>query len=94
MNNIAPSSAARLRLVDPALLRVAEAIEAGIGVNEGLISTEMAPFGGVKASALAEKARSTASRTAWRSSTSAWAGSTRHERASGQGPPCRLHPLH
>jgi len=52
MNNIAPSSAARLRLVDPALLRVAEAIEAGIGVNEGLISTEMAPFGGVKASGL------------------------------------------
>ncbi|WP_150295148.1 NAD-dependent succinate-semialdehyde dehydrogenase [Sphingobium estronivorans] len=33
--------------------RVAEAIEAGIvGVNTGLISTEVAPFGGVKASGL------------------------------------------
>ncbi|HEY1145171.1 MAG TPA: aldehyde dehydrogenase family protein, partial [Allosphingosinicella sp.] len=33
--------------------RVAEAIEAGIvGVNTGLISTEVAPFGGIKASGL------------------------------------------
>jgi succinate-semialdehyde dehydrogenase/glutarate-semialdehyde dehydrogenase len=33
--------------------RVAEAIEAGIvGINTGLISTEVAPFGGVKASGL------------------------------------------
>jgi succinate-semialdehyde dehydrogenase/glutarate-semialdehyde dehydrogenase len=33
--------------------RVAEAIEAGIvGVNTGLISTEVAPFGGVKSSGL------------------------------------------
>jgi succinate-semialdehyde dehydrogenase / glutarate-semialdehyde dehydrogenase len=33
--------------------RVAERIEAGIvGVNTGLISTELAPFGGVKASGL------------------------------------------
>ncbi len=35
------------------VVRVAEAIEAGIiGVNEGLISTEVAPFGGVKSSGL------------------------------------------
>ncbi|GLS47188.1 hypothetical protein GCM10007885_00300 [Methylobacterium gnaphalii] len=35
------------------VFRVAEAIEAGIvGINEGLISTEVAPFGGVKASGL------------------------------------------
>lgn len=35
------------------IFRVAEAIEAGIvGVNEGIISTEVAPFGGVKASGL------------------------------------------
>lgn len=35
------------------IFRVAEAIEAGIvGINEGLISTEVAPFGGVKASGL------------------------------------------
>jgi succinate-semialdehyde dehydrogenase / glutarate-semialdehyde dehydrogenase len=33
--------------------RVAEAIESGmIGINEGIISTEVAPFGGVKASGL------------------------------------------
>jgi succinate-semialdehyde dehydrogenase/glutarate-semialdehyde dehydrogenase len=35
------------------IFRVAEAIESGIvGINEGLISTEVAPFGGVKASGL------------------------------------------
>lgn len=35
------------------IFRVASAIEAGIvGINEGLISTEVAPFGGVKASGL------------------------------------------
>ncbi len=35
------------------VFRVAEALEAGIiGVNEGIISTEVAPFGGVKASGL------------------------------------------
>jgi succinate-semialdehyde dehydrogenase/glutarate-semialdehyde dehydrogenase len=31
--------------------RVAEALESGmVGINEGLISTEVAPFGGVKES--------------------------------------------
>ncbi len=35
------------------IFRVAEGIEAGIiGINEGLISTEVAPFGGVKSSGL------------------------------------------
>jgi len=35
------------------IFRVAEALESGIvGVNEGLISTEVAPFGGVKSSGL------------------------------------------
>jgi succinate-semialdehyde dehydrogenase / glutarate-semialdehyde dehydrogenase len=35
------------------IFRVAEALEAGIiGINEGLISTEVAPFGGVKESGL------------------------------------------
>jgi succinate-semialdehyde dehydrogenase/glutarate-semialdehyde dehydrogenase len=35
------------------VFRVAEAIEAGIiGINEGIISTEVAPFGGVKSSGL------------------------------------------
>jgi succinate-semialdehyde dehydrogenase / glutarate-semialdehyde dehydrogenase len=35
------------------IFRVAEALETGmIGINEGLISTEVAPFGGVKESGL------------------------------------------
>ncbi len=35
------------------IFRVAEALESGIiGINEGIISTEVAPFGGVKASGL------------------------------------------
>ena len=35
------------------IFRVVEALEFGlVGVNEGLISTEVAPFGGVKASGL------------------------------------------
>jgi succinate-semialdehyde dehydrogenase/glutarate-semialdehyde dehydrogenase len=35
------------------IFRVAEALEAGIiGINEGIISTEVAPFGGVKESGL------------------------------------------
>ncbi len=35
------------------VFRVAEALEAGIiGINEGIISTEVAPFGGVKSSGL------------------------------------------
>ena len=42
--------------------RVAEALEYGmVGVNTGLITTEVAPFGGVKQSGSAAKARSTAS---------------------------------
>ncbi len=33
--------------------RVAEALETGVvGINEGIISTELAPFGGVKQSGL------------------------------------------
>jgi succinate-semialdehyde dehydrogenase/glutarate-semialdehyde dehydrogenase len=35
------------------IMRVAEGLEYGIvGINEGLISTEVAPFGGMKASGL------------------------------------------
>ena len=35
------------------VFRIAEALEAGmVGINEGIISTEVAPFGGVKASGL------------------------------------------
>ncbi len=35
------------------IFRVAEALEAGIiGINEGIISTVVAPFGGMKASGL------------------------------------------
>ncbi len=35
------------------MFRVAEALEYGIvGINEGIISTELAPFGGMKSSGL------------------------------------------
>ena len=44
------------------IFRVAEAMETGIvGANVGIISTEIAPFGGVKQSGSAAKGRSTAS---------------------------------
>ena len=62
--------------------RVAEALEYGIvGINEGIISTEIAPFGGMKETASAPSggftgARNTASRNSSRSNTSAWAAST------------------
>jgi acyl-CoA reductase-like NAD-dependent aldehyde dehydrogenase len=74
--------------------RVAEALEYGVvGINEGIISTEIAPFGGMK-----EKrhrpiwwftgARNTASRNSSRSNTSAWGASTvvRHTRARRRNP--------
>jgi succinate-semialdehyde dehydrogenase/glutarate-semialdehyde dehydrogenase len=52
--------------------RVGERLEAGmVGINTGLISNEVAPFGGVKQSGSGAKARATASRTTWSSSTSA-----------------------
>jgi succinate-semialdehyde dehydrogenase/glutarate-semialdehyde dehydrogenase len=61
-----PSSASRVLLrarSRPRLAR-AEALEYGIvGVNTGIISTEVAPFGGVKESGSAAKAPSTASTT-------------------------------
>ena len=62
--------------------RVAEALEYGIvGINEGIISTEIAPFGGMKESGIGPiwrlaGARNTASRNSSKSNTSAWAAST------------------
>ena len=59
--------------------RVAEALEYGIvGINEGIISTEIAPFGGMKESGIGQGywARNTASRNSSKSNTSAWAAST------------------
>jgi succinate-semialdehyde dehydrogenase / glutarate-semialdehyde dehydrogenase len=54
-----------------------EALEYGIvGINEGIISTEIAPFGAMKESGSAAKARNTASRNSSRLNTSAWAAST------------------
>ena len=45
------------------IFRVAEALEFGIvGINEGLISTAVAPFGGVKQSGIGREARNTASK--------------------------------
>ena len=53
--------------------RVAEALEYGIvGINTGLISTEVAPFGGMKESGIGREGRSTGSRSSSRSNTSAW----------------------
>ncbi len=73
--------------------RVAEALEYGIvGINGGIISTEIAPFGGMK-----ERhrppiwrftgARITASRNSSKSNTSASAASTAKGRAAASGPP-------
>ncbi len=45
------------------VFRVAEALESGmVGINTGLISTEVAPFGGVEGSGLGREGRSTGSR--------------------------------
>ena len=74
--------------------RVAEALEYGIvGINEGIISTEIAPFGGMKESGIGPSgrvtgARNTASRNSSKSNTSAWAASTGNassQRAGGCG---------
>lgn len=56
--------------------RVAEALEAGmVGINEGIISTEVAPFGGIKQSGLGREGSATVLMTIWKSNTSASAGS-------------------
>jgi len=48
--------------------RVAEALESGIvGINTGLISTEVAPFGGVKQSGLGREVHTTEWMNSWRS---------------------------
>lgn len=47
--------------------RVADEIEAGmIGINAAILGNEVAPFGGVKESALAARADATASRNSLR----------------------------
>jgi succinate-semialdehyde dehydrogenase/glutarate-semialdehyde dehydrogenase len=57
--------------------RVTEALEYGIvGLNTGLISTEVAPFGGIQESAPGAKVRSTAFSSSPSSSTSASAASS------------------
>jgi acyl-CoA reductase-like NAD-dependent aldehyde dehydrogenase len=58
--------------------RVADALEYDIvGINEGIISTEISPFGGMKESGIGRaKARNTAPRSSSRSNTSAWAAPT------------------
>ncbi len=54
--------------------RVAEALEYGIvGLNTGIISTEVAPFGGVKESGTGRRARSTEYSTTPKLNTYAWA---------------------
>ena len=50
--------------------RVAEALECGIiGINEGIISSEVAPFGGYKQSGLGREVRTMAWRSSWRRNT-------------------------
>jgi acyl-CoA reductase-like NAD-dependent aldehyde dehydrogenase len=76
--------------------RVAEALEYGIvGINEGIISTAIAPFGGMKESASAAKARNTASRNSSKSNTSAWAPSivNRARRRGEPDPAIRMSPF-
>jgi hypothetical protein len=54
------------------IFRVSEALEYGmVGINVGIIATEHVPFGGVSSRAWAARARTTASTSTWRSSTSA-----------------------
>jgi acyl-CoA reductase-like NAD-dependent aldehyde dehydrogenase len=71
--------------------RVAEFLEYGIvGINEGIISTEIAPFAGMKESGIGPiwrltGARNTASRNSSKSNTSAWAASTAETRCSSLG---------
>ena len=60
--------------------RVSERLEYGmVGINTGLISNEVAPFGGVKQSGRGVKAPNTASKTIWSSNTCA-GGITFHAR--------------
>jgi len=62
--------------------RVAEELESGmVGVNTGLISTEVAPFGGASSQDLGAKVPSTDATTTLRSNTCAWAGSSDDARA-------------
>ena len=57
--------------------RVAEALEYGIvGINEGIISTGVAPFGGMKESGFGVRVQNTASMITWKSNTCAWAASS------------------
>ena len=68
------------------VFRVAEQLEYGmVGINTGLISNEVAPFGGIKASGLGREGSSTGSRTTSRSSTSAWAVSESGEKRIRRG---------
>ena len=56
--------------------RVAEALEYGIvGINAGIISTEVAPFGGMKESGIGREGSKYGIEDSSRSSTCAWAGS-------------------
>jgi hypothetical protein len=63
--------------------RVAEVLEYGIvGINEGIISTEIAPFGDMKESGIGREGLNTASRNSSKSNTSAWAASSTSKTAA------------
>jgi succinate-semialdehyde dehydrogenase/glutarate-semialdehyde dehydrogenase len=58
------------------LAETAGAMKVADGCEPGIISTEMAPFGGMKESGIGRRDRNTASRNSSKSNTSAWAAST------------------
>jgi delta 1-pyrroline-5-carboxylate dehydrogenase len=64
--------------------RVAEALDYGmVGVNSGLITTEVAPFGGVKQSGLGREGSKYGCQEFVEVSTSAWAASKKRAQRAG-----------
>lgn len=77
------------------VFRVAEQLEYGmVGINTGLISNEVAPFGGIKASGLGREGSKYGIEDSSRSSTSAWAvsepGEERIRRGRTAGKSCAV----
>jgi succinate-semialdehyde dehydrogenase / glutarate-semialdehyde dehydrogenase len=74
--------------------RVAEALEYGIvGINEGIISTEIAPFGGMKESGIGREGSKYGIEEFSRSNTSAWAVATAKNRRIVSAMEARKSPL-
>lgn len=68
------------------VFRVAEALEYGmVGVNTGLISNEVAPFGGIKASGLGREGSKYGIEDYLKSNTSAWASNRQEIAVNAKG---------